>query len=97
VGHFNAFPINPGSTPPDFKVEDWPVLLQSIRATPGVQVVTLNHPRDLHTNFIPFGPQNFNAASGESYRASELNFDAVEVVTSAALQSDIELQYRDWF
>jgi hypothetical protein len=97
VGHFNAFPIKAGSAPPDAKVEDWPVLLQSIRGTPGVQVVTLNHPRDLHTNFTPFGPQNLNPVSGEHFRASDLKFDAVEVVTSAAMQSDIELQYRDWF
>lgn len=97
AGHFNAFPIKPGSALPNSKVEDWTVLLQSIRGTPGVQVITLNHPRDLHTNFIPFGLLNLNPVSGDHFRAGDLNFDAVEVVTSAAMQSDIELQYRDWF
>jgi len=97
VGHFNAFPISAGSTPPDAKIEDWAVLLQSIRGTPGVQVITLNHPRDMHNNFTPFEAKNFNATSGEHFRAANLDFDAVEVITSAAMQSDIELQYRDWF
>ncbi|HYG74964.1 MAG TPA: CehA/McbA family metallohydrolase [Planctomycetota bacterium] len=97
AGHFNAFPINSGSPVPDSKQTDWPVLLKSIRGTPGVQVITLNHPRDLHSNFTPFGPQNLNAVTGEHYRIADFSIDAVEVVTSAALQSDIELQFRDWF
>jgi hypothetical protein len=97
VGHFNAFPIIAGSAVPDHKVEDWPLLLKAIRATPGVQVVTLNHPRDLHSNFTPFSPDNFNAVSGQHRRVQDFNFDAIELVTSAALQSDIQLLYRDWF
>jgi hypothetical protein len=97
VGHFNIFPVTAESKPPDAKIEDWSVLLQSMRGTPGVQVITLNHPRDMHTNFTPFGPQNLNPLSGEHYRIEDFAFDAVEVVTSAALQSDTELQYRDWF
>jgi hypothetical protein len=96
-GHFNAFPIRPGSAVVDAKIEGWSALLKAARETPGVQVITLNHPRDLHSGFIPLGPTNFNAASGEHRRAADLNFDALEVITSAAMQSDIMLLVRDWF
>jgi hypothetical protein len=96
-GHFNAFPIRPGSAPPDYKLEDWPPLMQAIRSTPGVRVVVLNHPRNIHSDFQPLGPANYNAVTGETRRGPEFTFDAVEVVTSAALQSDPMLGFRDWF
>jgi hypothetical protein len=57
VGHFNAFPIQPGSPVADFAAEDWPQLIRGMRATPGVKVVTLNHPRDEHTNSFRLGPR----------------------------------------
>lgn len=97
AGHFNAFPVAPGSVPPDFAVTNWPALLAGIRATPGVQVITLNHPRDLHSGFVPLGPANFNPVSGAALRGQEFTFDGLEVVTSAAMQSDITLLFRDWF
>lgn len=97
VGHFNAFPIKQGSPVADFAAKDWPQLLRGIRATPGVKVVTLNHPRDEHSKFIPLGPANFNALTGEVLFSPEVSFDAMEVVTSAAMQSDIMQLYRDWF
>ena len=97
AGHFNAFPVAPGSMPPDFTVTNWPALLAGIRAMPGVQVITLNHPRDLHSGFIPLGPANFNPVSGAALRGQTFTFDGLEVVTSAAMQSDITLLFRDWF
>jgi hypothetical protein len=97
VGHFNAFPIAAGSTVADFKSDDWTVLLKGMRATPGVQVITLNHPRDVHSAFTPFGAQNFNPVTGQHMRMTNELFDAVEVITSGAMQSDIHLLFRDWF
>jgi len=97
VGHFNAFPIQPGSPVVDHRVEGWPKLMAAVRATPGVKVVTLNHPRDEHSKFVPLGPANFNAATGEVLFAPELGFDAMEVITSGAMQSDVMLLFRDWF
>ena len=96
-GHFNAFPIEPGSTPPDHKLRDWPKLMESIRATPGTQIVVLNHPRDTHANFQPFAATNFNPLSGENLRGSKFTFDALEVINSGAQQSDWMLPFRDWF
>lgn len=97
-GHFNAFPISPGAPVVDHNESDWAKLLPAIRATPGVKVVTLNHPRDLHSGFVPFGGVQFNATTGKHRQAEALErVDAMEVVTSAAMQSDIHLLYRDWF
>ncbi|HRH95632.1 MAG TPA: CehA/McbA family metallohydrolase [Prosthecobacter sp.] len=96
-GHFNAFPIQPGAKVVDATEDDWAKLLPAIRATPGVKVITLNHPRDLHSGFVPLGGVQFNPKTGKHRQAGALDIDAMEVVTSAAMQSDIHLLYRDWF
>lgn len=96
-GHFNAFPIQPGAPLVNAAEPDWSKLIPAIRATPGVQVITLNHPRDLHSGFTPLGGLHFNPATGRHRDAESLQIDAIEVITSAAMQSDIHLLYRDWF
>ncbi|MDB6073122.1 MAG: hypothetical protein JWO89_762, partial [Verrucomicrobiaceae bacterium] len=96
-GHFNAFPIQPGAKVVDAAQDDWPLLLPAIRATSGVKVITLNHPRDMHNGFAPFGGMLFNATTGKHRQADALDVDAMEVITSAAMQSDIHLLFRDWF
>jgi hypothetical protein len=97
VGHFNAFPIKKGSPVPNHKTESWPELFQSIRATPGVEVILLNHPRNVHSNFSPTDPSHFNPVTGKSRREGGLDIDAIEVITSAALQADPLGPFRDWF
>ncbi|HMC28801.1 MAG TPA: CehA/McbA family metallohydrolase, partial [Verrucomicrobiae bacterium] len=96
-GHFNAFPIIAGSAPPDFKIENWPALMDAIRTTPGVQVIVLNHPADTHNGFCPFAATNFNPVTGENLRGFEFSFDCIEVVNSGALRSDLMETFRDWF
>lgn len=96
-GHFNAFPIEAGAKVVDANEEEWAKLLPAMRATSGVKVITLNHPRDLHSGFVPFGGVQFNPKTGKHRQAEAFDFDAMEVVTSAAMQSDIHLLYRDWF
>ncbi|PYJ96528.1 MAG: hypothetical protein DME23_20155 [Verrucomicrobia bacterium] len=97
AGHFNIFPVQPGSRVPDHRITDWPRLMEELRATPDVRVVVLNHPRNIHSNFQPFAEKNFNPVTGENRRGFEFSFDAVEVVNSSALQSDLMLTFRDWF
>ena len=96
-GHFNVFPVQPGSRVPNPLIDDWPRLMESIRATPGVRVAVLNHPRNIHTGFQPFAATNFNAVTGENLRGPEFTFDCIELVNSSALQSDLMLAFRDWF
>jgi hypothetical protein len=97
VGHFNAFPIRAGSALPDAKLTDWTALLQNIRTVTGAKVITLNHPRDVHENFTPFAAENFDATTGELKKVRTFDCDAMEVVTSAAVQSDTMQLFRDWF
>jgi len=96
-GHFNAFPILPDSRVPDFRLEHWPALMENIRATPGVQFVVLNHPRDVHVGFCPFAETNFNAQTGENLRGFEFSFDGLELINSGALRTDIMQVFHDWF
>ncbi len=97
AGHFNIFPVARGAPAPDFHITEWPTLMRSFRATPGVRVVVLNHPRNVHNQFQPFAATNYNCVSGENKRGPEFGFDALEVLNSSAQQSDYLLVYRDWF
>jgi hypothetical protein len=97
AGHFNIFPVQAGSRAPNHRLTEWPKLMEELRATPGVRVVVLNHPRNVHSNFQPFADKNFNPVTGENRRGFEFSFDAMEAVNSSALQSDLMLTFRDWF
>lgn len=96
-GHFNVFPMAPDERVPDFRVTDWPRLMGIFRGTPGLKVVVLNHPRNIHNGFQPFASTNFNAVTGDNLRGFDFTFDAMEVLNSSAQQSDYMLVYRDWF
>ena len=97
AGHFNVFPVQPDARVPDFRITDWPILMESIRATPQAPVVVLNHPRNVHNSFQPFAATNFNAVTGENKRGPEFTFDAMELMNSSAQQTDYLLVYGDWF
>jgi hypothetical protein len=96
-GHFNVFPVVPDSRVPDFRIEHWPALMENIRATPGVQVVVLNHPRDVHAGFCPFAETNFNAQTGQNLRGFDFEFSAIELINSGALRTDLMQVFHDWF
>lgn len=96
-GHFNIFPVQAGSRVPNHRIAEWPKLMEELRSAPGVRVVVLNHPRNVHNNFQPFADKNFNPVTGENRRGFEFSFDAMEVANSSALQSDLMLTFRDWF
>lgn len=97
VGHFNAFPVLPDSPLPDHNLTHWGELMSSMRKTPGVRVIVLNHPRNIHSQFSPMASKLFDQDTGIHKFASALTFDAMELVTSAALQTDLLKVYRDWF
>ncbi len=97
VGHFNIFPVNAGAPLPSNRETNWTTLLDSFRATPGVQVAIFNHPRNLHTGFQPFARTNFNRVTGEARWPFDFRFDAMELVNSSAMQSDFMTVFHDWF
>lgn len=97
VGHFNIFPVTPGARLPSNRETNWTTLFDSFRATPGVQVVVFNHPRNTHNGFQPFARTNFNRVTGEAGWPFDFRFDAMELVNSSAQQSDWTSVLHDWF
>jgi hypothetical protein len=97
VGHFNIFPVTPGASLPSNRETNWTTLFDSFRATPGVQVVVFNHPRNTHNGFQPFTRTNFNRITGEARWPFDFRFDAMELVNSSAQQSDWTSVLHDWF
>src|SRR5207302_2445699 len=69
----------------------------SIADTTGAKVVILNHPRDLHSGYRPFGPKHHNALTGENLDGWELRANGMEVVNSGAQQTDVLRPFHDWF
>jgi hypothetical protein len=97
VGHFNVFPAKADGPTPDAEAKDWKAVFDSIADRTGAKVVILNHPRDLHGKFRPFGPERHLALTGEDLDDWELRANGVEVVNSGAQQTDVMRPYRDWF
>ena len=97
MGHFNVFPIVAGAKVVDQGAANWPDLFREIKACPNVQVVVLNHPRDVHGGYRPFGPEHHLSLIGENLDDWKLEANAMELVNSGALQSDVMRLYRDWF
>lgn len=93
VGHFNVFPVEPGTPAPDASARSWPELLGPVRG----RIVILNHPRDRHAGYVPFGPENFHPVTGAFRHGWTPEFTALELVNSGALRTDLYQTYRDWF
>jgi hypothetical protein len=104
LGHFNVFPLPGGGKLPDWRAPAWAALRRSIdQAAPGGgigidgPVVVLNHARDLHGGFRPFDPARHVSLTGEDLDGWDLPANAMEVINSAATQTDPMVLYRDWF
>ena len=97
LGHFNIFPVAANGLVPEFQLKDGNAIMESIAARTGARAIVLNHPRDSHSGFRPFGPERHNSASGENPADWLFRARAVELVNSGAQQSDLMQTYRDWF
>jgi hypothetical protein len=97
LGHFNIFPVAAGGLVPEFQLQDGNAILESVATRTGARAIVLNHPRDAHSGFRPFGPERHNSASGENPADWLFRARAVELVNSGAQQSDLLQTYRDWF
>src|SRR5262249_8881843 len=97
VGHFNVFPAPEGNGVPDFKLKDWKSLFADIYKKTNTRVIILNHGRDVHSGYRPFGPEHYNALVGENLDGWNLRAHGMEVVNSGAQQPDALRLYRDWF
>jgi hypothetical protein len=97
LGHFNIFPVTANGLVPEFQLKDGNAIMESIANRTDAGAIVLNHPRDLHSGFRPFGPERHNSASGENAADWLFRARAVELVNSGAQQSDYMQTYRDWF
>jgi hypothetical protein len=97
LGHFNLFPLGSGAPVVDHTGADWEALFRGIDSIPGERIIILNHPRDLHGGFRPFGPKQHIGPAGENLDGWKLKSNAQEVINSGALQTDPLQLYRDWF
>jgi hypothetical protein len=97
MGHFNIFPVAADSRVVDHEARDWTELFAAFRKCRDVQVVILNHPRDVHGGFRPFSPEHQLGAVGENLDGWKLEANALELINSGAMQSDLMQVYRDWF
>ncbi len=97
IGHFNSFPIESEAKPAEHKLRPWPQIFQNIYATPGVRVCIINHGRDVHRGFRPFGPENFDLKSGTFQRGWKLEANGMELINSGAQQTDPMELVHDWF
>lgn len=97
VGHFNVFPVDAGAAIPNHRLTEWKAIAEEIFKTPGVKVAILNHARDLHSGFRPFGPKQHNALIGKNLDGRQLGANAMELINSGAQQTDVMQLYRDWF
>ncbi len=97
LGHFNVFPLPEGGPVPDHKLKKWDEIFESIFELPQAKVAILNHARDLHSNYRPFGPRNHLSQTGENLENWRLRANAMEIINSGATQTDVLQLYHDWF
>ncbi len=96
TGHFNIFPVSRGAPVPKHDLREWDGILDEIYRTAGVKVAILNHARDLHSGFRPFGSEHFNDVVGERRDGWPVRFNAMEVINSGATQTDHLRLFQDW-
>jgi hypothetical protein len=101
IGHFNLFPVPPDGAPPSPRVRDWEEVSRGIAGLPGIAGVVLNHPRDIHAGFRPFGsgqtamlPDAGTGTAGEERWPLPAN--AMEILNSGSQQSDPLQLFGDW-
>jgi hypothetical protein len=97
LGHFNTFPNQTSAKPVEHKLRTWPRIFSDIFATPDVRVCILNHGRDVHRNFTPLAPENFDVGKGTFTQDRELKANAMELINSGAQQTDPMQLVHDWF
>lgn len=96
LGHFNVFPVAQETRVPVPQLKDWNHLSDTINST-GNQIVILNHARDIHIGFRPFGLPHHLAIVGKNLDGWKFPANAMELINSGSLQTNIFRLYQDWF
>lgn len=96
-GHFNVFPLEPGSATIDHTGRDWPTIFDAIHSRSTDRMIVLNHARDVHKGYRPFDPRHHVALAGERLDGWPLRVNLMEVVNSGTTQTDGLQLLHDWF
>ncbi|CAN5268666.1 hypothetical protein BH23BAC1_BH23BAC1_37400 [soil metagenome] len=97
VGHFNIFPVEVDMPVLDHKVQNWQEVQQKVAPFQEEKAIILNHARDLHSNFQPFGEDHHISVAGMNLNKWKLPANAMEVINSGAQQTDWKQLFTDWF
>jgi hypothetical protein len=95
LGHFDVFPLSAEGGHPDWKAREWSALAESIGKAGASGIIVQNHPRDLHAGYRPFDAAHHLSPAGENLNGRPFFANAVEVVNSGAMQSDMLEPVRD--
>ncbi len=96
LGHFNIFPLDAGAPAPVWKSVDWQTLQGSLSDGSRFRIVVQNHPRDVHSGYQPFNPVHHLSPAGENLIGRTFFSNAVEVINSGAMYSDVLQPVLDW-
>jgi hypothetical protein len=96
VGHFNVFPVRPGSAVMDHNVINWSQVTTNIPNSDASKIIILNHARDVHNNFRPFDPTHHIASTGTRSDDWAFPANAMEIINSGSQQTDVLQLFHDW-
>lgn len=97
VGHFNIFKTTTLSPLADQNVSNWTDVASKIQNPDNAKAIILNHARDVHNNFRPFGPGRHLSSVGMSPYDWPFPANAMEVINSGSQQSNFMNLFNDWF
>jgi hypothetical protein len=96
VGHFNIFHTTAGLPAIDHQVENWNDVAVKMDSMSGIQAVILNHARDIHHGFRPFGSERHLSSAGTSKEDWRFPANAMELINSGSQQTDMMQLFYDW-
>ncbi|MGK2861437.1 MAG: CehA/McbA family metallohydrolase [Chitinophagaceae bacterium] len=96
LGHFNVFPEIAGAPVPGYQLKNWDSVTPGINPSDD-RVVILNHARDIHKEFRPFDPGHHVAIAGYNLDGWQIPANAMEIVNSGSLQTNMFQLMQDWF
>jgi hypothetical protein len=97
VGHFNVFKTYKGNKVFNHEAKNWDDIRKNINDQNNSRVIILNHARDVHNGFRPFGPQRHLSSAGTSIDFIRFPANAMEVLNSGSQQSERMNLFKDWF
>lgn len=97
VGHFNIFPVTAANRPISPDANDWEAIRKNINDQNNVKAIILNHARDVHNDFRPFGPDQHLSSAGTNTAIRVFPANAMEVMNSGSQQTNIMNLFYDWF